>query len=99
MKVYCPRGSKCSGSTAYVIQECFLQRTRKNVPSFILKKMRREGGLLLGLGAALLTTWGDQDKKTTYEVYECPSCEAQVVFMKYDNPGQGPVCERLGDNL
>jgi hypothetical protein len=68
--------------------ECFHSRTMNHPPSYIEPRvMRRLGDALLGAYFA-----------ARYEVYQCPSCGARVVFLEYDGPN-GHVCERLGHYL
>jgi hypothetical protein len=89
MKVPCPKGSNCLGSTLLNIAECFLSKTTPYAPSF-LKAEGRMTFLIAGIGGQLTGA--------TFETYQCPSCGSRVCFMLYDG-SQGRVCNRVGASI
>jgi|GEM_PF-6223237 len=103
LKVYCPRGKNCPGSTPYIIPECYLNKTQSELPSFILSKLTSKTGFwgtlaiagVVGLAEYALEKEGI---KPAYQVYRCPSCNARIVFRRYVGK-KGPVCERVGDDV
>jgi hypothetical protein len=83
MKVPCPRGAECPGSTVLNIAECFLS---PYAPSFLKSE---------GRTAFLMASVGKYLTGANFETYQCPSCGSRVCFMVYDGPN-GPVCNRVG---
>jgi len=90
MRVTCPRGTNCQGSTPFNISECFLsEENRNHPPGFISVQLGRDFyGLLARIGLAMT--------EAKFDVYQCPACGAQVAFVKYKN---GMSYKRLGDDI
>lgn len=92
MRVPCPRGTSCPGSTSFIVQECNLARTTGYLPGWASEKLN--AGLLSSIALSAV----DAALDATYETYQCPACGAQVVFTRYQKR-DGEVCKRVADDL
>lgn len=90
MRVPCPRGAQCPGSTSFVIQECFLAHTSRRLPRRVL------GGHMLGAIGEGVKTFAESLLSIRYDIYQCPACGEEVVFMRSEG---SDGCRRIWDSL
>lgn len=103
MAVSCPRGRDCPGSTPFRVQECYLSERRSTIPRLGIMELQKGSRwwekLLAGAGLGLIE---EKSRKlghsNIYETYECPTCGARVLFMRYLTD-EGEVFKRVADSL
>lgn len=103
MTINCPRGKNCPGSTNFSIQECYLSETTKNVPNFLITKMKKgtnwkerivPGLIFAGFEYAIQRS----ENPAKIEIYQCPTCGVRIAFL-ISQGKNGQEFKRLGDDL
>jgi hypothetical protein len=95
MRVPCPNGRNCPGSTPWEIQECFLARTARKMPYRVSRDIYGYvQGVLPNLLVEVAKALNDR-----YEIYQCSACGAEVAFELWLNRDGETNRRRIWDSV
>ena len=77
MEISCPNGANCQGAGGYgTPPKCFLSYSGEHLPSDFRRHLNLTGSILASVAGGMC--------KASYEVYQCPSCGAKLIFMELE---------------
>lgn len=98
MNVPCPCGRRCRAASSSGPPSCYLASSDESLPSWVDSASGFLASLAfrttVGLGQGFAKGFGID---TQYEVYQCPGCGCEVLFM-IKSSQQSNSRKRLGDN-
>ena len=98
LNVPCPCGAKCKGADRLGRAPiCFRAYSGNDMPRNFRRELYKGASFLGVIGRSLAMGFIEATVTPLYEVYECPSCGCEVLFVSYETSG-GSRIKRAGDN-